>query len=133
MPSLYTYVPKNVEIGTQGIRTISTLNGDEWKKYCGRAGSAKKEDVLKWLEKTIPGRTKGVCVFTQPIPDNAPPAILAFRDSHRRVTIKSFDELKKDGIITACYAENLKWEPNTRQLEWIPVDHPDWNEKLVWD
>ena len=133
MPSLYTYVPKNAEIGTQGIRTISTLNGDEWKKYCGRAGSTKKEDVLKWLEKTIPGRTKGVCVFTQPIPDNAPPAILAFRDSHRRVTIKSFDELKKDGIITACYAENLKWEPNTRQPEWIPADHPNWNEKLVWD
>ena len=132
-PFLYTYVPKSAEIGTQGLRSISTLNGDEWKKYCGRAGSTKKEDVLKWLEKTIPGRTKGICVFTQPIPDNAPPAILAFRDSHRRVTIKSFDELKKDGIITACYAENLKWEPNTRQLEWIPVDHPDWNEKLIWD
>lgn len=132
-PFLYTYVPKSAEISTQGLRSISTLNGDEWKKYCGRAGSTKKEDVLKWLEKTIPGRTKGICVFTQPIPDNAPPAILAFRDSHRRVTIKSFDELKKDGIITACYAENLKWEPNTRQLEWIPVDHPDWNEKLTWD
>ena len=55
---LYTYLPKSADVKKDGLRSIVTLNGDEWKKYTGRAGSNKKEDVIAWLESTFTGRTK---------------------------------------------------------------------------
>ena len=40
---LYTYLPKSADVKKDGLRSIVTLNGDEWKKYTGRT-----EHGLRW-------------------------------------------------------------------------------------
>ena len=123
---LYTYLPKSTDVKKDGLRSIATLDGDEWKKYIGRAGSDKKEDVVAWLEGTFKGRTRAFSCFTHPIPDDADPAILKFRNAKQLVILPSYEELKKLGLVEAC------WKTNIGRRGCTSVDGPNYNEEMNW-
>ena len=123
---LYTYLPKSVDVKKDGLRSIATLDGDEWKKYIGRAGSNKKEDVVAWLEHTFQGRTRAFSCFTHPIPDDADPAILKFRNAKQLVILPSYEELKRLGLVEAC------WKTNIGKRGCTKVEGPDYNEEMNW-
>ena len=132
---LYTYVPKDAD---KSIRSIATLPKDNlsWTKYKERANAETRDEVLDWLESTAPGRTRSFSAFTQPIPDDANPDILAFRDA-KRLAVVDYDQLKRDGLIDAVYATNPEWEPDSDVPKLIAVepteDDIDWQQKVRRD
>ena len=102
MKHLYTYLPRENTASTEGI--LSTrLAPKGWEKYIERSGKHTKEEVLAWLDSLVPGfkRSNAISVFTEPIPDNAHPDMVAFRDAKALYAIPEYKELIRLGVAKA--------------------------------
>ena len=49
-----------------GLLSISKGPKD-LRAYAHRAGSENKDDIIAWLEKTFPGRSRAISVLTEPV------------------------------------------------------------------
>ena len=100
MGNLYTYVPQTNTVETEGLYGPA---GDSEENLVRRYGEGRglttKDEILKWLDSTAPGRSKSISVLTEPIPDTAPEDIKAWRDSHVQVTLPSWNALRGAGIV----------------------------------
>ena len=98
--NLYTYVPKDNTLQTDGLFGPAGDSEENLvRRYGERIGKYTKEDVLKWLDSTAPGRSRTISVLTEPIPDTAPEDIRAWRDSRVQVTLPSYAKLLAAGLI----------------------------------
>ena len=126
MKNLYTYLPKENTSHIDGV--LSTrLAPNGWEKYKKRSGKETKEEVLEWLDHLDPEfkRSNAISVLTEPIPDNAHPDIVAFRDAHVLRLLPTYQKLKKKGLVNAIRRINRgrtgtseTSRPNHRKIDW---------------
>lgn len=129
MKNLYTYLPKDNTSHIDGV--LSTrLAPAGWEKYKNRSGKLTKEEVLEWLDSLDPGfkRSNAISVLTEPIPDNAHPDILAYRDSHVLRILPNYQKLKRNGLVSAIRRINRGRKgtsetsrPNYRKIDWDKI------------
>ena len=130
MKNLYTYLPKENTSHIDGV--LSTrLAPEGWEKYKKRSGKLTKEEVLEWLDSLDPGfkRSNAISVLTEPIPDNAHPDILAYRDSHVLRILPNYQKLKRNGIVNAIRRINRGRKgtsetsrANYRKIDWDKIE-----------
>lgn len=127
MKHLYTYLPVDNTADTEGI--LSTrLAPKGWEKYIERSGKHTKEEVLEWLDQLSPGfkRSNAISVFTEPIPDNAHPDMVAFRDAKALYAIPEYKELVRLGVANAIRrirtgnrrGTDPTSRPNYKSMDW---------------
>lgn len=129
MRNLYTYLPKDNTSHIDGV--LSTrLAPAGWEKYKKRSGLADKEAIMAWLDNLDPGfkRSNAISVLTEPIPDNAHPDLLAYRDSHVLRILPTYQKLKKRGLVQAIRRINRgrrgtseTSRPNYRKIDWDKI------------
>jgi len=127
MASLYTYLPKDNDADTVGIRSTA-FSKDGWKKYIERSGKKTREEVLEWLDQLDPTfkRSYAVSVLSEPIPEDAFEDFVAFAKAKARYKLKSLKELRDTGVITQIRAIN------TRGRGTHTVKEP-MRGKIAWD
>lgn len=126
MKNLYTYLPKDNTSHIDGV--LSTrLAPHGWEKYKKRSGLEDKEAIMEWLDNLDPGfkRSNAISVLTEPIPDNAHPDIVAYRDVHVLRLLPTYQKLKKKGLVKAIRRINRgrtgtseTSRPNHRKIDW---------------
>ena len=100
---LYHYVPKGTDL-SKGIYSVSNLP-QELLKYAKRAGSDYTDEIIAWLEKTFPGRSKAISVLTEPIrAERNDPMLKKWVDTKTLVAIE-YEKLLADGLIVALYCK----------------------------
>lgn len=65
---LYTYILKNSDVLTAGLKAPVLLDKKLLSHYAQRAGTAEKDGILAWLETVFPGRSRAVSCLTEPVP-----------------------------------------------------------------
>lgn len=129
MKNLYTYLPKENTSHIDGV--LSTrLAPEGWEKYKKRSGKHTKEEVLEWLDSLDPEfkRSNAISVLTEPIPDNAHPDILAYRDNHVLRILPNYQKLKRSGLVNAIRRINRGRKgtsetsrANYRKIDWDKI------------
>ena len=124
---LYTYVPKNNTVATDGLLSTA-LARKGWEKYIQRSGKTNKKDVLEWLDLLSPGfsRSNAVTVMSEPIPSHAHKDMQEFMESKDLYRLPPYAELKKLGLVKAIRAINVGGK-GTHEVSDIG------NKKIVWD
>ena len=102
------YVPTPNTLGTDGVLSPALAPEDKLQHYAKRAGSTKKEKILRWLDASFAGRSRAISVLTEPIPDTANQLLLDFRDRCDLVILPCFNSLKSHKLIDAVYYVNDK-------------------------
>lgn len=127
-PFLYTYVPKESTVDTDGLLSTSLSRGG-WKKYKGRFGATRKE-VLQGLDNSIPGfrRSKAISVLASPIPETADSEFRAFADRSSLYRV-SAPELLAAGILRkAVFIPGGRKHVPVENLEEHEYASPDWRK-----
>lgn len=66
---LYTYILKNNDVLTAGLKSPVLLDEGLLSHYARRAGTTRKDGILAWLETIFPGRSRAVSCLTEPVPE----------------------------------------------------------------
>ena len=91
---LYTYVPKNSNVLEMGILSVSQVP-EGLLKYGKRLGTDEPTEILVWLKKTFPGRSRAISVLTEPMVwQGNDPMLKEWVDQKELITI-DFDGLLK--------------------------------------
>ena len=100
MDNLYTYVPKDNTLDTEGLYgPWGDSEENLIKRYGARANATTKQEVLDWLEKIDPGRSHSISVLTEPIPPTADQRFLDFANKNQLVQLPSVQILLAAGLI----------------------------------
>lgn len=117
---LYHYAPKQNTVEQQGI--LSTAKAPHgWQKYLQRAKAKNRQQVMEYLKGLDSNRPYAVSMFRDPISDDAPDQMKAFRDAKQLYQV-DLDKLKSLHLIASIVAatngpHNVKW-PMTRHTDW---------------
>ena len=97
------------------------------RRYGPRANATTKQQVLDWLEKIDPGRSRSLSVLTEPIPDTASDRLKAFADSHQLVKLPSVQILIAAGLVEPEFYKNTggKKMYKRERISYKPID---WNQ-----
>lgn len=89
------------------LSTADSKNG--WVKYKQRSGKNTKAEVLRWLDSLDPNfkRSKAVTTLSEPIPDNAHPDMVAFRDAKQLYRLPDYHKLKKLELVDDLRSINV--------------------------
>ncbi len=101
---LYHYVPKKNTVFQDGILSISK-NDTNLKTYFKRANSDNKEDVIAWLEKTFPGRSKSISCLTEPIKWHSNDIVLKQIVQNSELFSFELNDLIEDGLVEAIWCK----------------------------
>ena len=102
---LYHYAPKNNTIKKDGYLSISKIDID-LKAYKNRAGSDKKEDILKWLDSTFYSRSRSISCLTEKIKWRGNDPVLKKLIKKSELFYFELDDLLKDGIVEAIWCKD---------------------------
>lgn len=102
---LYHYAPKINTVKKDGIFSISKINRN-LKPYIHRAGSDKKEDIIKWLESTFYGRSRSVSCLTETIKFKHNDPVLENIVKASELFSFDLDELIKDGLVESIWCKD---------------------------
>ena len=101
---LYHYTPKNTDVLTRGICSVSQLP-EELLKYGKRLGTDDPEKILSWMEGTFAGRSRAISVLTEPVHwQGNDPMLKEWVDKMDLMEI-DFDALAKDGMIESIWCK----------------------------
>ena len=102
---LYHYTPKQNTVKKDEILSISKINRD-LKPYIHRAGSEKKEDIIKWLDNTFYGRSRSISCLTEPIKPEGNDPVLEKIVKASKLFSFDLDELIKDGLVESIWCKD---------------------------
>ena len=102
---LYHYASKNNTILSDGLFSYTTHPTD-LKRYSSYAKSSKRKDVIDWMEKTFPGRSKSISCLTEPMKWRGNDPVL--KKIVKGSTLFSFelDDLIKDGLVQSIWCRD---------------------------
>ena len=126
--ALYTYVPKENTLDIEGLYgPWGDSEENLVRRYGPRANATTKQQVLDWLEKIDPGRSRSLSVLTEPIPDTASDRLKAFADSHQLVKLPSVQILIAAGLVEPEFYKNTggKKMYKRERISYKPID---WNQ-----
>ena len=108
LADLYTYVPKENTVATDGLLSTA-LSRDGWEKYAERSGESTKEGVLRWLDLLDPTfkRSDAVTVLSEPIPEDAHPDFRTFAARKQLVRVADLKDLIKNNIVKQVRSINV--------------------------
>lgn len=101
---LYHYTPKNTDVLTRGICSVSYIP-DGLLKYEKRLGTDDPKKILSWMEGTFAGRSRAISVLTEPVCwQGNDPMLKEWVDEMDLLEI-DFDALVKDGQIESIWCK----------------------------
>ena len=106
---LYHYAPLENTILTDGILSFASGYGDV-APYVGRAGSDKRDEIIRWMEKCFPGRSRAISCTTEPIAWQGNDPML--REFIRKRDLFSFDL-------------NAVWNAGLIESVWCQAGNPE--------
>jgi len=103
---LYHYAPKDNNILKTGLYSYSKHPRGLKRNYSLPAGSNKKKDIVAWLEKLFPGRSRAVSCLTEPIKWRGNDNFL--KGMVKRSVLLSFelDDLIKAGLVESIWCRD---------------------------
>ena len=126
--ALYTYVPKNNTLDTDGLYGPWGDSEEHLvKRYGRRAQSDTKQGVLDWLESIDPGRSHSLSVLTEPIPPTADQRFLDFANKNQLVKLPSVQVLLAAGLIHPEFYKSNGGKKlyKRKRVSYKPID---WNQ-----
>lgn len=105
---LYCYTYHAEKILQEGYLSVAANpNPKQLEMYARKAGSTDFEDIKKYLEKTLPGRTRSISCLTEkaPIEDYEHP-YLDYLVHNAAVISFELDDLLKDGLVEMIYCKD---------------------------
>lgn len=102
---LYHYAPKKNSVKTEGLLSISKISRN-LKPYIHRAGSDKKEDIIKWLDSTFAGRSRAISCLTETIKSKGNDITLKKIIDATECYSFELDNLIKDGLVESIWCKN---------------------------
>ena len=126
--ALYTYVPKNNTLDTDGLYgPWGDSEENLVKRYGRRAQSDTKQGVLDWLESIDPGRSHSLSVLTEPIPATADQRFLDFANKNQLVKLPSIKVLLAAGLIHPEFYKSNGGKKlyKRKRVSYKPID---WNQ-----
>lgn len=125
---LYCYTYHTDRILQEGYLSVAVNpTPKQLEVYARKAGSADFEDIKKYLEKTLPGRTRSISCLTEkaPVEDYEHP-YLHYLVHNAAVVSFELDDLLKDGLIEMIYCkDNTKTAQTDIDFENIyPISTP---------
>lgn len=129
MANLYTYVPEQNTLNTEGLYgPWGDSEENLVKRYGTRANATTKQDVLNWLERIDPGRSHSISVLTEPIPPTADKRFLDFAAKNQLVQLPSVKVLLAAGLIEPEFYKSNGGKKlyKRKRISYTPID---WNTK----
>ena len=102
---LYHYVPKNNTVLVDGLYSYAKYPTD-LKRYSSFAKSNKRKDVVAWMEKTFPGRSRTVSCLTEPVKWRGNDPILKKIAKGSVLFSFELDDLVKDGLVESIWCRD---------------------------
>ncbi|MBR1916216.1 MAG: hypothetical protein IJ830_07270 [Alphaproteobacteria bacterium] len=104
---LYHYAPKENTLLKDGLLSISKVqNSYSLKAYAHRAGSENRSDIIAWLEKTFPGRSRSISCLTEPIKWQNNDEVLKKIVDGTVLFSFELDDLIKDHLVESIWCKN---------------------------
>lgn len=121
---LYHYAAKGNTVSTDGILSFARNPNANLGYYFKRSGETTHAGIVKWLESTFAGCSRGIRGFSAPVqPTEKSPSLQSFIDNADLFAI-DIDALNADGLIDAVYVS-----PPVTDVPDI-TDAPDADEPL---
>lgn len=121
---LYTYVTKPNTVETEGIKSPVLINEDLLQHYASRAGSARKREILSYLETVFPGRSRAISCLTEKIPDLNSRKLQGFKNS-RECFCFSKDILYDTDIIESVWLFDGDVLKQVKTIDFSPLPWRD--------
>ena len=105
---LYCYTYHAEKILQEGYLSVAANpNPKQLEMYARKAGSTDFEDIKRYLEQTLPGRTRSISCLTEkaPIEDYEHP-YLDYLVHNAAVISFELDDLLKDGLVEMIYCKD---------------------------
>lgn len=112
---LYHYAPKENSVLKDGLLSISKIDRD-LKPYIHRAGSDKKEDILKWMDSTFYGRSRAISCLTETIKYEGNDPVLEKIVNGCQLFSFNLDELIRDGLVESIWCKNGSDEKGCNEI-----------------
>lgn len=102
---LYHYAPKKNTVLKQGLCSFSKYLGN-LKSYAFFAKSNKKKDIIAWMDKVFPGRSRSISCFTEPVKWRGNNRVL--KKIVKNTVLFSFelDDLIKAGLVESVWCRD---------------------------
>ena len=102
---LYHYAPRENSVLKDGLFSISKIDRN-LRPYAHRAGSEKKEDILKWMDSTFYGRSRAISCLTEPIKHEGNDPVLKKIVDGSELFSFELNDLIKDGVVETIWCKN---------------------------
>ena len=105
---LYCYTYFAEKILQEGYLSVAANpNPKQLEMYARKAGSTNFEDIKKYLEQTLPGRTRSISCLTEKAPvENYKHPYLDYLVHHAAVISFELNDLLKDGLVEMIYCKD---------------------------
>ena len=105
---LYCYTYNADQIMKAGYLSAAVNpNPEQLKVYSSQAGSDDLDDIKKYLERTLPGRTRAICCLTEMAPIEAyEHPYLDYLVHHASVISFELDELLVNNLVDCIYCKD---------------------------
>jgi len=102
---LYHYAPKENTIKEKGLLSISKGPRD-LRAYAHRAGTENRDEIMAWLDKPFPGRSRAISCLTEPIKWQGNDAVLKKIVDNSALFSFELDDLLKAGLVESIWCKN---------------------------
>ena len=102
---LYHYAPKNNTVLTDGLYSYAKHPTD-LKRYSSYAKSKRRNEVIAWMDKTFPGRSRTVSCLTEPVKWRGNDPILKKMVKSSVLFSFELDDLIKDGLVVSIWCRD---------------------------
>lgn len=102
---LYHYTSKDNTVLTDGLFSYSKHPID-LKRYSSYAKSNKRKDVVAWMEKTFPGRSRSISCLTEPVKWRGNDPVLKKIVTGSVLFSFELDDLIKDGLVESIWCRD---------------------------
>lgn len=100
---LYHYVTKNNNVLTKGLLSFAKNPDADIAYYTKRSQATTHQGIINWMERSFPGRSRGIRFFLEPIKWTQDSLSLKeFIDNADMFSV-DIDKLSQDGLIEAVY------------------------------
>lgn len=123
---IYTYILRPNDVLTAGLKSPVVMPGVALSHYAGRAGSADKQDIVRYLETVFAGRSRAASFLTEQVPETDNKKIKGFAGA-RECFICNPAVLEQSGLVEAVYC--CDGPQISRLEEWAEMDFAP----LVWE
>lgn len=133
--ALYTYVPKENTLDTEGLYgPWGDSEENLVRRYGQRANATTKQQVLDWLEQIDPGRSRSLSVLTEPVPETASDRLKTFASAHQLVKLPPVQILIAAGLIEPEFYKNTggKKMYKRKRISYKPIDWDQPNNGLLF-